>query len=304
MILKDAIDEWIYDLELKSVSKETIRAYKNNLKLFNDFINDKKQVEYINVSDIKSYIKTNKDRGLKTKTINSHISSLRNFFNYCIEECMYNKSNPCYSIKLLKATDTKTIEVFTREEMKLITEYNKLSKDYIPFRNHIIGCFLLETGIRNHELVNLKHSDFINDYILLKITKNSKPRVVPVSKLLQKKLNKYVRIKNSYFEKLKKLDKIDDNYFLSRTGRKLHQANISQIVDKICKECDIPMYKAYPHNFRHTFAVNMLKNTNDIYTVSKLLGHQQVGITEIYLQGIKNDDILSMVNGKGILENL
>ncbi len=102
MKLKDAIEEWLYDLELKSVSKETIRAYKNNVNIFNDFINDKKEVEYINLSDIKAYVKTNKDRGLKTKAINANISSLRNFFNYYIEECIYNKQNPCYSIKLQK----------------------------------------------------------------------------------------------------------------------------------------------------------------------------------------------------------
>ncbi len=68
--------------------------------------------------------------------------------------------------------------------MKQIVEYSKLSKDYIPFRNHINSCFLLKTGVRNHELINLKHSDFVNDYVLLKVTKNSKLRVIPISKSL------------------------------------------------------------------------------------------------------------------------
>ena len=106
------------------------------------------------------------------------------------------------------------------------------------------------------------------------------------------------------FDKLKKSDKIDDYYFLSRSGKQLHRTNIGQIVNKVCDELGIDSKKAYPHNFRHTNAVTMLKNTGDIYTVSKLLGHQQVGITEIYLQGIKDDDILSMVDEKTILHNL
>ena len=44
MKLKDAIEEWLYDLELKSVSKETIRAYKNNVNIFNDLLMIKKKL--------------------------------------------------------------------------------------------------------------------------------------------------------------------------------------------------------------------------------------------------------------------
>ena len=188
--------------------------------------------------------------------------------------------------------------------MKLLVNYNKKSTDFLEFRNNLIVSFLLETGVRNHELYNIKDSDIFDQYALLKVTKNSKPRVVPLSKELKKKMRKYERIRKSYFEKLKKLDKINDYYFLSRTGKKLHRTNIGQIVHKVCDELGIDSKKAYPHNFRHTNAVTMLKNTGDIYTVSKLLGHQQVSITEIYLQGMKDDDILSIVDGKTILQNL
>lgn len=62
MQIKDAIEEWIDEMELNSVSKETIRAYKNNLRLFDSFINNKKEVEKITKADVKGYIKTNKDR--------------------------------------------------------------------------------------------------------------------------------------------------------------------------------------------------------------------------------------------------
>lgn len=304
MQIKDAIEEWLDELDIEKASKETIRAYKNNLILFDRYINNKKEVEKITCEDIKKYIKTNKDRGLKTKTINSYIAALRKFFNYCIEESIYTRENPAFSVKQIKATDTKVIEVFSAEEMKALINYNKKSTDFLEFRNNLIVSFLLETGVRNHELYNLKDSDIFDQYALLKVTKNSKPRVVPISKELKKKMRKYERIRKNYFDKLKKLDKIDDYYFLSRSGKQLHRTNIGQIVHKVCDELGIDSKKAYPHNFRHTNAVTMLKNTGDIYTVSKLLGHQQVGITEIYLQGIKDNDILSMVDGKTILHNL
>ena len=80
--------------------------------------------------------------------------------------------------------------------------------------------------------------------------------------------------------------------------------NVSKIVKEACDKCNIAPHKAYPHNFRHTFAVNMLKNTNDIYLVSKLLGHQSISITEIYLRGMTDSDIINMVKGHTVLDNL
>jgi integrase/recombinase XerD len=64
------------------------------------------------------------------------------------------------------------------------------------------------------------------------------------------------------------------------------------------------MGKAYPHNFRHTFAVKMLKNTKDVYLISKLLGHCNVSITKEYLRGLTKLDILEMSKGCSILENI
>lgn len=76
---------------------------------------------------------------------------------------------------------------------------------------------------------------------------------------------RYERIKEEHFRKNKTEDNMEDYYFLSRSGNKLHTVNIGQVVKRACKDLDIPIHKAYPHNFRHAFAINMLKNTKDVY---------------------------------------
>ena len=48
----------------------------------------------------------------------------------------------------------------------------------------------------------------------------------------------------------------------------------------------------------------MLKNTKDVYLVSKLLGHCKVSITEKYLKGLTKLDIVEMAKGYSILDNL
>ena len=85
MQIIDAITEYIDELEITNTSKETIRAYKNSLKIFSKFIREDTEVKKISSSDIKSFQQFNKDRGLKQKTLNAYISALRGMFNYLID---------------------------------------------------------------------------------------------------------------------------------------------------------------------------------------------------------------------------
>lgn len=306
MYLKDVIEEFLLELDIRGYSNETIRSYSNALKAFSEYMGDIKIVDIKSIH-IKGFSKFNKDRTLKQKSQNGYISAIRALYTYLVEEEIVSK-NLGFSVKLVHAKDKKEIHVFTSDEIKRLINYTKSGTQkynkYLIARDNLILNFLIETGCRNHELVNLKPENIEDGYIFFKVTKNSKPRVVPISKQLKKQMMRYERIKKQYFKKSNKEDVIDMFYFLSRSGNKLHTVNIGQVVKKACNSLNIDSYKAYPHNFRHTFAVNMLKNTNDIYLVSKLLGHCNVSITEEYLRGLTKLDILEMSKGYSVLENL
>lgn len=307
MLLEDAIEEFLLELDIKGASKETIRSYENSLKVFKEYMCDNTNLDNIKAIHIKGFAKFNKDRGLKQKTQNGYISSIRALYSYLVNEEIVAK-NLGYSVKLVNATDKKEIEVFTKEEIKKLVEHKRSFKEKVsPFliaRDNLIINFLLETGCRNHELTNLKYEDIQDGYIFFKVTKNSKPRVVPISKKLKKLMMRYERMKEEHFRKNKTQENMEEYYFLSRSGNQLHTVNVGQVVKRACKDLGIADHKAYPHNFRHTFAVNMLKNTNDVYLVSKLLGHCNVSITEDYLKGLTKLDIIDMAKGYSILDNL
>ncbi|MBC8630768.1 tyrosine-type recombinase/integrase [[Eubacterium] tenue] len=296
MQLIDAITEYIDELEITNTSKETIRSYKNSLNIFSKFIKENTDVKKISISDIKSFHQFSKEGGLKQKTLNAYISALRGMFNYLIDEQIIKK-NPAMSIKLERAKDKKIIEVFTNEEVKRLVDWNKRSRKFLDVRDNLIISFLLETGCRNHELRYLKESDIHDGFVYFKVTKNSRPRVVPISKLLEKQMRRYKRIKEEYFKKLKKESIIEDFYILLKSGNRMWKQNIEQVVNRVCKDCNIPEQKAYPHNFRHTHAVMMLKNTGNV-------GHCNLSITEEYLRGLTKDDVIEMAKGSSILESL
>lgn len=307
MLLEDAIEEFLLELDIKGASKETIRSYTNALKVFKEYMCDNKNLDNIKAIHIKGFAKFNKERGLKQKTQNGYISAIRALYTYLVEEEIVPK-NLGFAVKLVNANDKKEIEVFTKDEIKKLVQhqrsFNEKSSPFLVVRDTLIINFLLETGCRNHELINLKYEDIQEGYIFFKVTKNSKPRVVPISKKLKKLMMRYERIKEEHFRKNKTQENMKEYYFLSRSGNQLHTVNVGQVVQRACDDLGISRYKAYPHNFRHTFAVNMLKNTKDIYLVSKLLGHCNVSITEDYLKGLTKLDIIEMAKGYSILDNL
>ena len=59
-----------------------------------------------------------------------------------------------------------------------------------------------------------------------------------------------------------------------------------------------------PHTCRHTFAHLQLKNGLDLYSLSRLMGHENVAITQRYLEGIRDDQVLKAAQKTGVLQNL
>lgn len=92
MQLKDGIEEFLLELDIRGASKETIRSYTNSLKIFSDYIGDNTRIDNIKPIHIKGFAKFNKDRGLKQKTQNGYISSLRALYTYVVEEEIVSKN--------------------------------------------------------------------------------------------------------------------------------------------------------------------------------------------------------------------
>lgn len=59
-----------------------------------------------------------------------------------------------------------------------------------------------------------------------------------------------------------------------------------------------------PHTCRHYFAQSQLRNGLDVYSLSRLLGHEDISITKRYLQGMQDENIIEMSIKTSPLMNL
>ncbi len=301
MEAKLILKEFIYECEVRKYSKRTNKSYKNNVELFLNYIDKQlaiKELDNITSQHIKMYISYLYKKDRKETYINSILKSFRAFFKYCFAED-YIKINPTEKVHWAKEKTT-IINTFSNEEVKRMLEVYKWD-NYLNARNKTIIAMLFDTGVRCSELCDILISDIRDNYISVR-GKGKKERYVAITPILQKHLIKYERFKSFYFEdhNIKY-----NNYFLSRTGRPLTKEAVERIVRYAGIEGDIRAeIRCSPHTCRHFFAQAQLINSLDVYSLSRILGHENITITKRYLLGLQDSEILKMSIKTSPLMNL
>lgn len=290
MFMESVIKEYIYEIKIKNYTQRTISEKNYMLKRFNMYLESELKIielEEVHLGCIKSYIKHLKSRDLTSSYINSILKTVKAFFVYCEKEnyCV-NISN---RIKLLKEPKV-VIQTFTDNEVKRLLNYYNTTT-FLQIRNKAVLYMLFDTGIRNSELCNLKMTD-IRETTIFIFGKGRKERVVPISPKLKKMLIKYERARENY---IRDSFKSCDNYFISRNHRALTTGAVQNILKIARDECKIrKTIRCSPHTCRHYFAQAQLRNGLDVYSLSRLLGHEDISITKRYLQGLQDEKIIEM----------
>lgn len=271
------IDEFLNYLEYqKNYSLHTIKNYKDDLIIFENFLDIKKIDDLNNVTYdlVRSYLKYLNDLKYKAKSVARILSSLRGFFKYLNQHNIV-KNNPMVLIATPKI-EKKLPKYLEYNEVEKLLNAPNLKTD-TGVRDYVILEILYSTGIRVSELVNIKVKDIDMSAKEIRILgKGNKERIVLFGKVLKEKLELY--FSNTY----PKLNINNSPYLLvNKHGNKINDREIRLIVDNNMKIAGINK-KISPHTLRHTFATHMLNGGADIKTVSELLGHESLSTTTIY----------------------
>lgn len=303
MRLNDVLEEFVLELEMQNYSPRTIKAYRNNNLLMFTFIENEfgiTELEDIQTVHIKAYIKFLQKNRRKVSYINGIIKSFRAFFKYAVNE-EYIENNPVHKVAWLRERKT-LINSFTDEEVERMMKVY-IGSDYLVIRNKLIMAFLFDTGIRCLELCSIKNVDVRENSLLIKNGKGNKQRTVAISPYVKKLVMRYVKCRDARFK-----DRIIDKstpFFLSYRFKSLTVEGVERVV-KICgQKANVRKeIRCSPHTCRHYFAQAQLRNGLDVYSLSRLLGHENISITKRYLQSIKDGDIVEMSVRTSPLMNL
>lgn len=161
---------------------------------------------------------------------------------------------------------------------------------------------LFDTGIRVSELCSIKNSDIARKYILIH-GKDSKERMIYISKTMRKYMRKYEELKEKRFAH-KNTEDIENYYFLDQCAKKLHRSRIKKILKEHCSRAGVRKeVRCSPHDCRHYFAQKQLRNGVDVYCLSQLLGHYDTQMTAKHLRGLEQEAVLEIGKQKSPLNS-
>ena len=300
MLLTSIRDEFSFHCQYRKLSPRTIKNYTRQIDYLLRFLQQEKDITHIEdveTRHIKEYLLKMSKAGRTVNYVNDLLKAYKVFFRYACDEG-YTDFPLAKSISNAKGSKV-IIRTFSEAELKRMSNYYQ-GHDFLTIRNKVIMLMLIDTGIRLSELTGLTEEQLKFDYIIIH-GKGNKERVVPKSPLLSKWLIKYLAIRKAYFA----YRVIPKNIFLSKNGKPLTSTMIDRIVKDAGQACNVsPDIRVSAHTFRHTYAQFQLKAGLDIYSLSRLLGHENISITQTYLNGLRDKEILKQAQHTSPLMNL
>lgn len=263
---------------------QTIDYYKKILSRILDDIN--KSVDEITTDDIRYYLALRQRRDcISTTTAKNEMRCLSSFFAFLTAEELVAK-NPCLKIEPIKE-EKKQKKAFTELEVEQIRAACNCA------RETAIVELLMSTGCRVTELCTILLSDITGDRLIVH-GKGRKDRTVYLNAKAQMALQFYVgerKDKNPYL--FPKGASVTEANFCGKKelwyqnpecvlpDEHVDKGSIEKTVRKIGRRAGVE--KVHPHRFRRTCATFALRRGMPIEQVSKMLGHEKIETTQIYL---------------------
>lgn len=277
----EILKRFLISKTVKGCSDRTIKYYGEEIKKILEKIN--KSFDEVTTDDLRFYfaIRDRRD-GVSKTTQDNELRILRSFYQFCYTE-EYISKDPTAKIDKIKEQKKKK-KAFTELEIEKMRAILRTNREKAIFE------VLLSTGCRVSELVAIRKSDISSEKILIN-GKGNKQRYV------------YINAKASFAIEMYLRERKDENPYLFAGGvfqgtkqarenwyknpesvsksEHLETGSVESFIRRLGNRCGV---KAYPHKFRRTCATMALRRGMPIEQVSKMLGHEQLSTTQIYLE--------------------
>lgn len=267
-----------YQATIKNFMPDTIDGYQMGLKIFLKLMPHIREVEQVTPEDAEKFFYAGRiARHWKPITFVTYHKNLNVFFKWAAKHKLISV-NPFEGIEKPKLEKKLPTRLTKQEAMNLLESVRciRWANPFLKARNYAIFSMFLYCGLRKGELLRLKSADVDTTNMIISIRqgKGNKDRVVPIPYQLRPILERYM-------EERTRLNKFCDYFYVSLTyDRNFSMDGFKHLVDIVKKKSKIQFY---PHMLRHTFATLMLEGGCDIYALSKMMGHNDIKTTTIYL---------------------
>jgi integrase/recombinase XerD len=254
-------------------SPRTVDAYRRDLGRLSAFLG--KRLAVATLEELELYIAELRAEGLAATTIARRTAAARSFYRH-LQLLGTRADNPAAGLSLPRRVRKLPRTLSAGEAERLIDA----AKGVTPraLRDRALVELLYGAGIRVSEAVGLERSAVELDERLVRVVgKGGKERIVPVGRPAVEALRRYLARGRPFLDRRRRPE-----LFLNAKGGALTRAGVFLILRRLAEEAGLEPGRVHPHLLRHSFATHLLEGGADLRTVQELLGHADLGTTELY----------------------
>jgi integrase/recombinase XerC len=211
-------------------------------------------------------------RGLGPRSIQRRLSAVRSLCRFLIREGELG-NDPAAGVLAPKAAK-RLPSTLDADTMARLLAFR--ADDRLGVRDKAIMELFYSSGLRLAELLGLDLADLdLRDRTVRVLGKGRKTRIVPVGRHAREALQSWLRERAA-------LASVEERaVFVGVNGRRLGPRVVQRRIAHWARMQGLPTH-VHPHMFRHSFASHLLESSSDLRAVQELLGHANIGTTQVY----------------------
>jgi integrase/recombinase XerC len=258
----------------RRLSGNTLIGYRRDLERFRNWLEGGRGGTWgrLDQQQVRDFVAWRHRGGASGKTLQRELSSLRSLYRYLLREGVVGQ-NPAQGVRAPKSARRLPATLDADQLCALLDAPNE---EPLMLRDTAMIELFYSSGLRLAELVAVDLGDIDRDDATLEVTgKGAKTRRVPVGGQARDAIDRWLQVRGDYAGSDQKA------LFVSRRGSRIHPRTVQQRLKRWAMVQGATR-NVHPHLLRHSFASHLLESSGDLRAVQELLGHSDIGTTQIY----------------------
>ncbi len=263
-----------FNASLQHLSPHTRSAYRRDLDALRQYCDEAGVEKWAQLDGprLGAFVARRHRRGLGGRSLQRNLSAVRAFFRW-LNEHGAAAGSPATGLVTPRTPRRlpRTLDVDQAAQLMQVQ-----GDDGLAVRDRALLELMYSSGLRLAETtgLNLDSMDWADGTITV-TGKGRKTRRVPVGRHAQEALRRWIR------ERARHAAEGERALFVSTRGTRISARSIQERLRRWAVRLGLPMH-VHPHMLRHSFATHMLESSGDLRAVQELLGHADIGTTQVY----------------------
>jgi integrase/recombinase XerD len=258
----------------KGLAYNSLDAYRRDLTRLERFLNGL-ALESLTLDTLRCYLDHLRASGLSNRSIARQVTTMRGFFGFLVEE-VHLPTNPAELLSAPQIGSSLPKYLDSSNLDHLLEAPREDSRTGLRDRSMV--DLLYACGLRVSELIGLRVSDLDESQGTVRVIgKGNKQRLVPVGREALQSVERYRAEQRPQLLK----GRVSPYLFVTARGTRITRQGFWKLLRTHGKAAGI-FRGLSPHVLRHTFATHLLEGGADLRSVQAMLGHADIGTTQIY----------------------